>query len=91
MTVPAGWTVAINDGAAYNATITPGTYGGPTALVAAWVVVPLLLDSRWALRTQYNVGTFWFDSYGGAKVFGWLVTGKVFDGSGQTGGRPAES
>jgi hypothetical protein len=54
------------------------------ALAASWVIVPLLLDSRWALRTQFNVGTFWFDSYGGKNVVEWLFTGKLFDGSGQT-------
>ncbi|HEY3723334.1 MAG TPA: DUF6541 family protein [Acidimicrobiia bacterium] len=54
------------------------------ALAASWVIVPLLLDSKWALRTQFNVGTFWFDSYGGKNVVEWLFTGKLFDGSGQT-------
>jgi hypothetical protein len=49
------------------------------ALVAAWVVVPLLVDSEWASRTQYNVGTFWADSYGWHKVLGWLFTGQIFD------------
>lgn len=33
-----GWAVAVNDGVAYNATIAAGTYSGPTAVVAAWVV-----------------------------------------------------
>jgi hypothetical protein len=49
------------------------------ALVAAWVVVPLLLDSKWAARTEYNVGTFWADSHGGAQVMEWLGTGELFD------------
>lgn len=49
------------------------------ALVAAWVVVPLLLDSQWAARTQYNVGTFWADSHGGGQVMKWLFTGELFD------------
>jgi hypothetical protein len=48
-------------------------------LVAAWVVVPLLADAKWSNRTQYNVGTFWFDSAGGQKVMWWLGTGQVFD------------
>jgi hypothetical protein len=50
-----------------------------SVLVAGWVVVPLLADSKWSNRTEYNVGTFWFDSAGGKKVMTWLVTGRVFD------------
>lgn len=48
-------------------------------LVAAWILVPFLLDSKWASRSEYNVGTFWVDSYGGRKVIGWLLTGELFD------------
>jgi len=49
------------------------------ALAAAWVVVPLLLDSKWSARTEYNVGTFWADSHGGRQVMEWLFTGELFD------------
>lgn len=49
------------------------------ALAAAWVVVPLLVDSKYAGRTEYNVGTFWADSYGGRQVMEWLFTGELFD------------
>lgn len=49
------------------------------ALVAAWVVVPLLADSKYAARTEYNVGTFWADSHGFSKVIGWLFGGELFD------------
>jgi hypothetical protein len=48
-------------------------------LVGAWVVVPLLADSKWSNRTEYNVNTFWFDSAGGGKVMTWLSSGRVFD------------
>jgi hypothetical protein len=49
------------------------------ALTAAWVIVPLLSDSRWSARTEYNVGTFWTDSHGGRQVAEWLFTGQLFD------------
>jgi hypothetical protein len=49
------------------------------ALAAAWVVVPLLVDSKYAARTEYNVGTFWADSHGGEQVMKWLFTGELFD------------
>jgi hypothetical protein len=50
-------------------------------LIISWVVVPLLLDSSYSTVSRYLVGTFWFDSYGARKVFGWLFSGKLFDGS----------
>jgi hypothetical protein len=49
------------------------------ALVAAWVLVPLFANSKYAARTEYNTGTFWSNSYGGKKVMGWLFTGELFD------------
>src|ERR1700730_3777188 len=49
------------------------------ALMAAWVIVPLLSDSRWQLATQYQRGTFWDDSFGAPKVLGWLFSGQLYD------------
>jgi hypothetical protein len=50
-------------------------------LIIAWVMVPLLLDSAYSTPSRYMIGTFWYDSYGARKVFGWLFTGQLFDGS----------
>jgi hypothetical protein len=50
-----------------------------SALVAAWVIVPLLADSKWSARTEFNNGTFWSNSFGAKKVLGWLVSGELFD------------
>jgi hypothetical protein len=52
---------------------------GGAALIASWVVVPLLSDSAYFNLSQFNQGTFWLDSFGAPKVLGWLVTGQVFD------------
>ena len=49
-------------------------------LIISWVVVPLLLDSRWSSQSQYLKGTFWFDSFGARQVLAWLFTGQLFDG-----------
>jgi uncharacterized protein DUF6541 len=50
-------------------------------LIISWVVVPLILDSRWTSQSRYLQGTFWFDSFGARKVLGWLFTGQLFDGT----------
>ena len=50
-------------------------------LIISWVVVPLLLDSRWTSQSQYRQGKYWFDSFGARKVLAWLFTGQLFDGA----------
>src|ERR1022692_4201935 len=52
---------------------------GGAALVASWVVVPLLTDSAYFNLSQFNQNTFWLNSWGAPKVLGWLFTGQVFD------------
>jgi hypothetical protein len=48
-------------------------------LACAWVVVPLLVFSRWAAINQALAGTPMSNGYGARTVLGWLVTGRVFD------------
>ncbi len=50
-------------------------------LLISWVVVPLLLDARWANQSAYLRGTFWFDSFGAGQVLSWLGSGELFDAS----------
>jgi hypothetical protein len=50
-------------------------------LIISWVMVPLLLDSKFSTASLYIRNTFWVDSYGARKVFGWLFSGQLFDGS----------
>jgi hypothetical protein len=50
-----------------------------SVLVASWVIVPLVTDSRWAGDVELYRGTFWFDSYGAPQVLSWLATGQIFD------------
>jgi Gpi18-like mannosyltransferase len=52
---------------------------GGAVLVAAWVLVPLIGDTKWTTRSEYYVGTIFNDSYGARKVLGWLVRGQLFD------------
>jgi putative flippase GtrA len=44
-----------------------------------WVSLPLLVESKWIASDEFQVGTFWNDSYGARKILGWLVTGKLYD------------
>ena len=53
--------------------------GAGAVLAASPVIVPLMLDSRWSLNSEYLQGTFWRDSYGAPKVLGWLITGQLYD------------
>jgi Gpi18-like mannosyltransferase len=48
-------------------------------LVALWVLVPLVGDTKWTSRSEYYKGTFFNDSYGARKVLGWVFTGRLFD------------
>jgi hypothetical protein len=54
------------------------TVGG--LLVASWVVVPLIGDTKWTARTEYYKGTIFNDSFGAEKILAWLFTGQIFDG-----------
>lgn len=48
-------------------------------LTIAWVVVPLISDTRYSNQTAFNRGVFWNDSYGARKILWWLFRGEVFD------------
>jgi hypothetical protein len=50
-------------------------------LIISWVLVPLVLDSRWTSQSQYLRGKYWFDSFGARRVLAWLFTGQLFDGA----------
>ena len=50
-------------------------------LIISWVMVPLLMDSKFSTASLYIRNTFWVDSYGARKVLGWLFSGQLFDGS----------
>jgi hypothetical protein len=48
-------------------------------LVAAWVLVPLLADAKYATRSEYYTGSIFNDSYGAREILGWLFKGQLFD------------
>ena len=52
---------------------------GGALLVAAWVLVPLIGDTKWTAQSEFYKGSIFNDSYGAGKVLGWLFTGKLFD------------
>ena len=49
------------------------------ALTAAWVLVPLLGDTRYSTQSEFYKGTIFNDSYGAGKILGWLFGGSLFD------------
>jgi hypothetical protein len=53
--------------------------GVGAVLMASWVWVPLITDSKWSVPSQYYEGSFWLNSYGAPKVLGWLLSGQLFD------------
>ena len=50
-----------------------------SVLIAAWVLVPLIGDTKWTTQSEYYTGSIFNDSYGAHTVLAWLVTGKLFD------------
>jgi Gpi18-like mannosyltransferase len=52
---------------------------GGSLLVASWVLVPLIGDTKWTNQSEYYNGSIFNDSYGASKVLGWLFTGDLFD------------
>lgn len=53
--------------------------GVGAVLVAAWVVVPLLLDRAFTVQDEFSRGKVFYDSFGARQILGWAVTGKLFD------------
>jgi len=53
-------------------------YAG-VAVVAAYLLLPTLLEGQWLARSVWEPPEYW-DSYGAARVIGALVTGGVLDG-----------
>ncbi len=48
-------------------------------LIASWVIVPLVGDTKWTTQTEFYIGSFYRDSYGAHKVLRWLFDGTTFD------------
>jgi hypothetical protein len=52
---------------------------GGSLLAAAWVVVPLLQQRRWAAVNEPVQGTGLVNGYGAHRVLDWLVSGQLLD------------
>ncbi|HEU0303755.1 MAG TPA: DUF6541 family protein [Gaiellaceae bacterium] len=72
------WVVVLGAGLRRRAGRAALVVGG-SLLVASWVLVPLIADTKWTTRSEYYQGSFFNDSYGARKVLGWLLTGRLFD------------
>ncbi len=51
-----------------------------TAVVAAYLLLPTLLESQWLSRSAWEPAEYW-DSYGAPRVLAALVTGGLLDGN----------
>jgi hypothetical protein len=47
--------------------------------IAAWVVVPLLLDRAFTIQDEFSRGKVFYDSFGARRILAWLVSGELFD------------
>jgi hypothetical protein len=54
---------------------------GGSLLAAAWVIVPLLQQRRWATVNEPLQGTGLVNGYGARQVLDWLVSGQLLDHS----------
>jgi Gpi18-like mannosyltransferase len=52
---------------------------GGSLLIASWVLVPLIADTKWTTQSEFYTGSIFNDSYGARKILGWLFAGKLFD------------
>ena len=52
---------------------------GGSLLAAAWVIVPLLVQRRWAAVNEPLQGTGLVNGYGAHRVLDWLVSGQLLD------------
>jgi len=53
--------------------------GVGSLLIAAWVVVPLLLDRAYTIQDEFSRGKVFYDSFGGKQILKWMVSGELFD------------
>jgi len=49
------------------------------SLIAAWVVVPLLLDRATTIQDEFSRGKVYYDSFGARQILSWMGTGQLFD------------
>ncbi len=53
--------------------------GVGSVLIAAWVVVPLLLDRAYTIQDEFSRGKVFYDSFGANQILRWMVSGELFD------------
>jgi hypothetical protein len=53
--------------------------GVGSLLIAAWVVVPLLLDRAYTIQDEFSRGKVFYDSFGAKQIMKWMISGELFD------------
>jgi hypothetical protein len=78
--VMVGVWVVVSGGARFTTRVARGAaVAVGSLLTAAWVLVPLVGDTKWTTQSEYYKGTIYNDSYGASKELAWLVHGQLFD------------
>lgn len=72
------WVIVLGAGFLRNAWRAALVAGG-SLLVASWVLVPLIGDTKFTTQSEYYKRSIFNDSYGARKILGWLFTGELFD------------
>ena len=57
----------------------PGSWLSARGPPPAWVLLPLIADTKWTTQSEYYKGSIFNNSYGAQKELGWLFTGKLPD------------
>jgi len=52
---------------------------GGSLLVSGWVIVPLVVSSRWAAHNQVLANTPLENGYGAKQILAWLFSGRLYD------------
>jgi hypothetical protein len=50
-----------------------------SVLVAAWVVVPVVLDRAFTIQDEFSRGKVYYDSFGATQIMKWGISGELFD------------
>jgi Gpi18-like mannosyltransferase len=73
------WVIVLAGGGFLRRAGRAALVAGGSVLIAAWVLVPLIGDTKWTTQSEFYKGSIFNDSYGAERILGWLFTGKLFD------------
>jgi Gpi18-like mannosyltransferase len=72
------WVIVLG-GSFLRKVVRGGLVAGGSVLIASWVLVPLVGDTKWTTQSAFYKGSIFNDSYGAQKALRWLFSGELFD------------